>query len=84
MSELIRGLCGGWTAPPGRAVDIRIPKTPDTYSFLQNQIESEQRQGQNNMNRTIRTTNANAARPSSPPRPQYPLFPTTIITLPVR
>lgn len=85
MSDIIRSCRHSWMPPPGRAVDVRVSRTPDTYSFLQNQIESEQRVNQNNVNRTLRGSNINAApRARSTPRQSYPLFPTTIITLPIR
>jgi hypothetical protein len=85
MSDIIRAMTAPWTAPPGRSANIRIPSPPDTYSFLQNQIESAQRQGQNNMNRTIRAGNINAApRAKTQQRGLSPAFPNVIITLPIR
>lgn len=66
-------------------MDVRIPKTPDTYSFLQNQIESQQRQSQQGVNRTVRAGNINAA-PSAPAGRSItdPGFPNFIINLPLR
>jgi hypothetical protein len=55
MSDLIRAVQASWTPMPGRSLDPKVIKAQDTYSFLQNQIESQQRQSQNNVNRTIRS-----------------------------
>jgi hypothetical protein len=54
MSDLIRTARRGWLPPPGNSVDPKVHNVPDHYSFVQNQIESEQRQAQRNMNRTVR------------------------------
>lgn len=86
MSDVIRAVRGGWTPPPrANSFDVRADLPRDTYSFLQNQIESQQRQAQNNVNRTIRSGNLNAApraETASPIRMPV-MLPTTIITLPV-
>ena len=58
MSNLIRAVKSSWTPMPGNSLDPKVIKVRDTYTFLQNQIESQQRQSQNNVNRTIRSQNA--------------------------
>lgn len=85
MSSIIRGLRGSWTPPPGRSADVRVPAPLDTYSFLQNQIESEQRQAQRSVSRTVRAGNINAA-PSAPAGRSItdPGFPNFIINLPLQ
>jgi hypothetical protein len=86
MSDVIRAVRGGWTPPPRtNSFDVRADIPRDTYSFLQNQIESQQRQAQSGVNRTIRSGNLNSfprAETASPIRMPV-LLPTTIITLPV-
>jgi hypothetical protein len=54
MSNLIRQVKGSWTPQPGKSLDPRVISAGDHYRFVQNQVESQQRQSQNNMNRTIR------------------------------
>lgn len=58
MSNLIRHVKGSWTPQPGGSLDPRVIAPKDHYRFVQNQIESQQRQSQNNMNRTIRSQKA--------------------------
>lgn len=55
MSDIIRAVTRGFTPPPQpRSQDARIPRHPDTYRFMQNQIESQQRQQERQVQRTIR------------------------------
>ena len=53
MSKIIRYVNQSWTPMPGTSLDPRVHIPPDIYRFTQNQIESEQRQHQRNVNRTI-------------------------------
>ena len=53
MSKVIRYVKKSWTAMPGRSLDPRVHVPPDVYRFTQNQIESEQRQRQSQVNRQI-------------------------------
>ena len=57
MSNLIRTARQSWLDQPGRSLDPRVTIHPDVYRFAQNQIESQQRQQQNQVNRTIRSGN---------------------------
>ena len=53
MSRVIRYVKQSWTPMPCRSLDPRIHVPPDVYRFTQNQIESEQRQRQSQVNRQI-------------------------------
>lgn len=57
MSNIIRTAKKSWLAMPGGSNDPRVSIPPDVYRFAQNQIESQQRQQQNQVNRTIRAGN---------------------------
>ena len=60
-----------WTPMPGQSLDPRVHIPPDVYRFTQNQIESEQRQQQRNINRTITAgRQAPVASPKVKPPPQ--------------
>ena len=65
MSNIIRAVKGAWTPMPGRSLDPRVYSAPDHYRFTQNQIESEQRQAQRNVHRTVRA--GRQPPPQSPP-----------------
>lgn len=65
MSDIIRAVKGSWTPQPGRSLDPRVFSAPDHYRFTQNQIESEQRQAQRNVSRTVRA--GRQPPPQSPP-----------------
>jgi hypothetical protein len=57
MSDIIRTTRNSWLPMPGRSVDPRVHIPPDVYRFAQNQIESQQRQQQQQVNRTVRAGN---------------------------
>ena len=54
MSKIIRHVKQRWTPMPGMSLDPRVHIPPDVYRFTQNQIESQQRQQQSQVNATIR------------------------------
>jgi hypothetical protein len=54
VSNTIRAIKRQITAMPGRSIDPRVFIPPDHYQYVQSQIESQQRQSQRNVSRTIR------------------------------
>jgi len=85
MSDVIRAVRGSWLPMPGRSLDPRVHIPPDVYRFTQNQIESQQRQTQSQVNRTIRAGRLNSQpRAESRPRPININFPSVIFNLPIR
>lgn len=86
MSNLIRECIHAWTPPPqSRSLDVRPPAIRDTYRFTQNQIESEQRQAQRGVNRTVRASTM-ASTPVAPEGRTIHVPPAGnfVINLPVR
>jgi hypothetical protein len=85
MSKLIRDSVQDFLPPPGRSLDPRVSIPPDVYNFVQNQIESQQRQAQAQMNRTNRLGNINSAPKAAPvKRPININFPSILFTIPLR
>lgn len=80
MTDIIRAVRGSWTPPPGRSLDPRVPIAPDHYRFAQNQIESEQRQAQRAVNRTVRSGRQGAPA-ASPVRTPFGIGPVPVIPL---
>jgi hypothetical protein len=61
MSDIIRAVKAPWTPPPSpTSLDTRPHSPPDAYRFVQNQIESAERQNERATSRTIRAQNINA------------------------
>ena len=81
MSNVIRHMKKSWTPMPGQSLDPRVHVPPDVYRFTQNQIESQQRQQQNSVNRTIR--NGRQSIPSAGVRPALPYSQGVIPVLPL-
>lgn len=86
MSDVIRAIKGSWLPFPGAAKDVRVPGVPDSYSFYQSQVESEQRQARQQMSRSQRATRSLSMPRPSPPRPgQYSTaINGVVLTLPLR
>ena len=87
MSDIIRSCRhGAWTPPPqANSLDVRPPAIRDFYRFTQNQIESEQRQAQRAVNRTVRASAA-ASMPVAPEGRtiQVPASTNFVINLPIQ
>jgi len=83
MSDIIRAVKGSWTPPPGRSLDPRVYSAPDHYRFTQNQIESEQRQAERNVSRTVRAGRQQPPR-SAPVRTPFGFGPVPTIPLEAR
>jgi hypothetical protein len=82
MSDLIRTQKKSFLPLPKRTIDIRHAIPRDVYSFVQNQIESQQRQEQSNMNRLIRASRDTT--PRSTVRPDFTInVPGLILTVPL-
>ena len=82
MSDIIRTQRKSFLPAPGRTIDIKSVIPKDVYSFVQSQLESQQRQEQTNMNRLIRASST--VTPSSPVSQNYTInVPGLILTVPL-
>jgi hypothetical protein len=86
MSDIIRAVTANFTPMPrARSNDVRVGSPPDTYRFMQNDIESAQRQNERAVARLIRATGRASMSQSTAPRSvSVNNWPSIILTLPIR